>query len=151
MQFSSVITRAKFIHIFKVSKFSKLTIEWIFLRAKFLRVSTFCLRFLQVISLSSLVDNNNRRQMSLPDEIFDCLYEQYCTIHKAVEDVKKENQGPPSPQLVSPIISNSQRTLFTSFISFLDLIKLFPFLLLKPIACDDSKKTIETCCGSRWG
>lgn len=93
--------------------------------------------------------------MSLPDEIFDCLYEQYYTIHKAVEDVKKENQGPPSPQLVSccqyPIISYSQLMLFTSFISIVDLIKIFPFLMLKPIACDDSKKTIETCCGSRWG
>ena len=39
--------------------------------------------------------------MSLPEEIFDCLYEQYFTNHKAVDDVKKENQGPPSPQLVS--------------------------------------------------
>ena len=39
--------------------------------------------------------------MSLPEEIFDCLYKQYFTIHKAVDDVKKENQGPPSPQLVS--------------------------------------------------
>lgn len=94
MQFSSVIRRATIIYIFKVSKFSKLTIEWIFLRAKFLRVSTFCRKFLQVISVSSLVDNNSGRQMSLPDEIFDCLYEQYYTIHKAVEDVKKENQGP---------------------------------------------------------
>ncbi|XP_062584578.1 uncharacterized protein LOC134246262 [Saccostrea cucullata] len=47
-----------------------------------------------------LQDNNNGRQMSLPDEIFDCLYEQYYTIHKAVEDVRKENQGPPSPQLL---------------------------------------------------
>lgn len=147
MQFSSVIRRAKIIYIFKVSKFSKLTIQWIFIR----ELVHFVWSFLQVISLSSLVDNNNGRQMSLPDEIFDCLYEQYFTIHKAVEDVKKENQGPPSPQLVSPIISYSQLTLFTSFISFLDLIKLFPFLLLKPIACDDSKKTIETCCGSRWG
>lgn len=110
MQFSSVIARTKFIYIFKVSKFSKLTIEWIFIRAKFLRASTFCRKFLQVISLASLVDNNNGRQMSLPDEIFDCLYEQYYTIHKAGEDVKKENQGPPSPQLVIHIISSKLTT-----------------------------------------
>ncbi|XP_062609454.1 uncharacterized protein LOC134271238 [Saccostrea cucullata] len=47
-----------------------------------------------------LQNNNNGRQTSLPVEIFDCLYEQYYTIHKAVEDVKKDSQGPPSPQLL---------------------------------------------------
>nr|XP_022297863.1 uncharacterized protein LOC111107143 [Crassostrea virginica]XP_022297864.1 uncharacterized protein LOC111107143 [Crassostrea virginica] len=46
-------------------------------------------------------DNNNGKQMSLPDDLFDALYEQYFSMKVAVDEVRKQNQGPPSPQLLA--------------------------------------------------
>ncbi|XP_052691897.1 uncharacterized protein LOC128169904 [Crassostrea angulata] len=48
-----------------------------------------------------LQDNNNGKQVSLPDDIFDTMNNLFFTINKAVDEIKKSNQGPPSPELVS--------------------------------------------------
>ncbi|XP_062614627.1 uncharacterized protein LOC134276380 isoform X2 [Saccostrea cucullata] len=47
-----------------------------------------------------LQDNNNGRQVSIPDDVFETMNNQFYTINKAVEDVRKANAGPPSPELL---------------------------------------------------
>lgn len=52
----------------------------------------------------NVLDNNNGKQVSLPDDVFETMNNQYFTINKAVDIIKKSNQGPPSPELVSYLI-----------------------------------------------
>ncbi|XP_052694500.1 uncharacterized protein LOC128172795 [Crassostrea angulata] len=47
-----------------------------------------------------LQDNNNGKQVSLPDDDFETMNNQFFTINKAVDEIKKSNQGPPSPELL---------------------------------------------------
>nr|XP_011418019.2 uncharacterized protein LOC105321452 [Crassostrea gigas] len=47
-----------------------------------------------------LQDNNNGKQVSLPDDVFETMNNQYFTINKAVDEIRKSNQGPPSPELL---------------------------------------------------
>uniref|UniRef100_A0A8W8MJT2 Uncharacterized protein n=1 Tax=Magallana gigas TaxID=29159 RepID=A0A8W8MJT2_MAGGI len=44
--------------------------------------------------------NNNGKQVSLPDDVFETMNNQFFTINKAVDEIKKSNQGPPSPELL---------------------------------------------------
>uniref|UniRef100_K1PT92 Uncharacterized protein n=1 Tax=Magallana gigas TaxID=29159 RepID=K1PT92_MAGGI len=49
----------------------------------------------------NVLDNNNGKQVSLPDDVFETMNNQYFTINKAVDEIKKSNQGPPSPELIT--------------------------------------------------
>uniref|UniRef100_A0A8W8ML09 Uncharacterized protein n=1 Tax=Magallana gigas TaxID=29159 RepID=A0A8W8ML09_MAGGI len=47
-----------------------------------------------------LQDNNNGKQVSLPDDVFETMNNLFFTINKAVDEIKKSNQGPLSPELL---------------------------------------------------
>ncbi|XP_061171011.1 uncharacterized protein LOC133180530 [Saccostrea echinata] len=47
-----------------------------------------------------LQDNNNGKKASFPDDVFEAMNNPYYTIKRAVEEVRKTNEGPPSPELL---------------------------------------------------